>query len=329
MAIRALFGISAMLTGYLFDLAVGDPVWFPHMVRLMGGAIRLTEGLIRPLCKNRPGPLLLGGTLMAALIGLGSYLGAAALIKAAEGLHALLGFGVMAFLAYQSLATRDLIKEGRAVAQWLEQGDLEGARRQVGRIVGRDTAALDEAGVVRATVETLAENLSDGIGAPMFYGFMLGVPGAVFYKAVNTLDSMVGYKNSRYLYFGRASARLDDVLNFLPARLSALCLVAVCPIMGLSAGRALHILRRDGGNHTSPNSGRTEAAMAGALGIELGGGSAYEGLWVDKPTLGDALYPPGVEHIHVACTLVWLSSLLMAGMGALAFLVLEGWVRGL
>lgn len=325
----ALFGISAMLTGYLIDLVVGDPLWFPHMVRLMGAGIKLTEGIIRPLCKNKPAALILGGGLMAAAVTLGSLLFSMWIIKAAWGISALLGFFAMAFFAHQCLATKDLIKEGRAVAKALERQDLEAARLQVGRIVGRDTTALDEAGVVRATVETLAENLADGIGAPMLYGLVFGVPAAVFYKAVNTLDSMVGYKNDRYLYFGRASARLDDVVGYLPSRLSALFMIAVCPLMGLSPGEALRIWRRDGRNHTSPNSGQTEAAMAGALGLRLGGGSYYGGKWVDKPYLGDNLNPPAVEHIHAACTLVYLSSLLMAAIGAIIFIILRGRVTSL
>ena len=324
-----LWNLAAVCTGYLLDLIVGDPNGFPHMVRGVGLLVRGGERLLRPLCGDRPGALLVGGGVLAAMVTLSSLGLSVALIWGAWRVNLWLGFLVASLLAHQTLATKNLSQEGRAVAEKLEEDDLPGARARLGRIVGRDTAELNEAAIVKATVETLSENLSDGVVAPLLYGLFLGVPAAVFYKAVNTLDSMVGYKSDKYLYFGRASARLDDLMNLIPSRLSALLIVLICPIIGLSSGAAYIIWRRDCRKHPSPNSGQPEAAAAGALGIQLGGGSSYGGRWVDKPTLGDDLDPPEAAHIRVADTLLWGCSLAMTCLGGTVVVILSEVVKRL
>ena len=224
------------------------------------------------------------------------------------------GFAVAVFLAWTCLAARSLHGESRLVAEALARGDIGEARRYLSYIVGRDTADLDEPEIWRATVETVAENTSDGVIAPLFY-LMLGGPVlALAYKAVNTLDSMVGYKNDRYLLFGWASARCDDLANWLPARLTGLLMVLAAPFTGLSLTGAWWIMVRDGRNHASPNSGIPEAAAAGALGVQLGGTNRYFGKPVAKPTIGDALKPLSREAYRGAVRLMYgAEGLLVAG----------------
>jgi adenosylcobinamide-phosphate synthase len=202
-----------------------------------------------------------------------------------------MGFVVAVILSWSCLAARSLHRESRLVADALVRGDLVEARRYLSNIVGRDTAELDEAEVWRATVETVAENTSDGVIAPLFYLCIGGPVLAIAYKAVNTLDSMVGYRNERYKSLGWASARCDDLANFMPARLTGLLMVAAAPLFGFPPGNAWRIMCRDGRNHSSPNSGIPEAAVAGALGVRLGGASIYSGKRVEKPTIGDPLKP--------------------------------------
>jgi CobD/Cbib protein len=202
--------------------------------------------------------------------------------------HSGLRFVAEAWASYQILAACELRRQSLAVARAFSKGGLVAAREAVGLIVGRDTSVLDEQGVARAAVETVAENASDGVIAPLFYLMIGGAPLGMAYKAVNTLDSMVGYKNERYIDFGCASARLDDAVNWIPSRLSALFMIAVCPIVGLDARGAARIWRRDRRRHASPNAAQTESACAGALGLRLAGPAVYFGKLVEKPTIGDA-----------------------------------------
>jgi len=224
---------------------------------------------------------------------------------------------------WQALAMRGLRDESRNVYRALTGGTLEQGRAAVARIVGRDTAALSAGGVTKAAVETVAENFADGVAAPMFYMLLGGAPLALTYKAINTMDSMLGYKNQKYLYFGRAAARLDDVANYLPSRLAGLLWVAAAALTGSSARGAWKIWRRDRRNHASPNSAQTESACAGALGVQLAGPAYYFGEYYDKPTIGDALRPVEPKDILRADRMMYAESLLALVLGiALRLLVL-------
>ncbi len=242
-----------------------------------------------------------------------------ALLRAAKWLHPLLGHLTGIFLLYTTLAARDLTEHSKEVYDALRDNDLIQARQRVAMIVGRDTNRLDQAGVSRATVESVAENMVDGVTAPLFYGILAGPVGAMLYKAINTGDSMFGYKNEKYMEFGWASARLDDLANFIPARLTGLLVPVASFILGLNAKKSLEILIRDRKKHASPNSGHSEAAVAGALGIQLGGSSSYFGKTVAKPTLGDADEP--INHLHI-----WQAiriMLLTSALAALLFLAIR------
>jgi len=223
-------------------------------------------------------------------------------------LHPWLGEAVAVFFIYSSIAARDLVRHSSAVHAALAGGDLAKARQRVGLIVGRDTAELDEQGVTRAAVESVAESMVDGVTAPLFFAVLAGPMGAMLYRAVNTMDSLFGYKNERYRRFGTAAARLDDLANFLPARLSALLIPVAAFFLGLDARRSLIVLKRDRKNHASPNSGHSEAAMAGALGVRLGGPAVYSGRAVAKPFLGDALRPLEPQDILRSNRLMLLAS---------------------
>lgn len=315
--------LIVFLAAYLLDALLGDPAWLPHPVVAMGRAITGLEHLLRRLFSSTNTGLLAAGCVLAALLPLGSFCIAAGALLLAGRVHPLLALALNAFWGGQCLAVRDLRKEAMAVYACLKQNDLPAARKAVGRIVGRDTAALTTEGVTKAAVETVAENFSDGVFAPMFYLAIGGAPLALAYKAVNTMDSMVGYKNDRYLYFGRAAAHLDDAANWLPARLSGLLLILAAPLCGLSGKEAFRIWRRDRRNHASPNSAQTEAACAGALQVQLAGDAYYSGKLVHKPTLGDPLRPVEAEDIPRACRLMTTGSLL--GLILLAGL-LEVWL---
>lgn len=315
--------LIVFIAAYLLDALLGDPVWLPHPVVAMGRAISGLERLLRRLFPNTNSGLLAAGCVLAALLPVGSFCVAAGTLFLAGRVHPLLALALNAFWGGQCLAVRDLRKEAMAVYACLKQNDLPAARKAVGRIVGRDTAALTTEGVTKAAVETVAENFSDGVFAPMFHLAIGGAPLALAYKAVNTMDSMVGYKNDRYLYFGRAAAHLDDAANWLPARLSGLLLILAAPLCGLSGKEAFRIWRRDRRNHASPNSAQTEAACAGALRVQLAGDAYYFGKLVHKPTLGDPLRPVEAEDIPRACRLMTTGSLL--GLILLAGL-LEVWL---
>lgn len=302
--------LLAPVAGYLLDLLVGDPAWFYHPVRLIGGLIQRMEPPLRRMFPKTPAGERAGGVALALTVPLTTWLAAAVLCRVT------LRAGVWGLTLCEAifscwlLATRSLRDESMAVHRCLERGDLPAARAAVARIVGRDVESLDEAGVTRAAVETVAENASDGVVAPLVFLMLGGSPLGWLYKAVNTLDSMVGYKNQRYRHFGSASARLDDVLNYLPSRFAALCMIAASAFTGFRAGEALRIWRRDRRNHTSPNSAQTESACAGALGIQLGGDAVYFGETHHKPTIGDADRPAEPQDIARANRLTLVSSIL-------------------
>ncbi|MGQ9919969.1 MAG: adenosylcobinamide-phosphate synthase CbiB [Desulfobacca sp.] len=304
---------------YALDLVLGDPPSWPHPVRGLGRLITLWEG---PLRRRITSPRLAGVALATGCVLLAAGC-AALLIRLAGAISPWLGWLMSVVLLYGAIAVRDLADHAWAVYRPLQGGDLPGARRALANIVGRETAALDEAGIIRATVETIAENMVDGIISPLFYAALGGAPLAWAFKAVSTLDSMVGYKTPRYQEFGWAGAKLDDLANWLPARLSGFFFVLGAALTGVDSRRAWQIFRRDGRRHASPNAGWPEAAMSGALGLRLGGPNVYQGVLVEKPWIGDALREPELADIPRAIRLLQAVSILAVVSFTLLSLILK------
>lgn len=289
--------LLAMCCGFVLDLLFADPEWIIHPVVIMGRCISALEYWLRMIFPKTPRGERIGGAVLAVLLPTGTLLITGGACFVAAKIHPGLEFALQTLWSWQVLAMRGLHREGQNVYRCLTTQGLPQARQAVSRIVGRDTQALSREGVVKAAVETIAENFSDGVFAPMLYFCIGGAPLALTYKAVNTMDSMIGYKNETYRYFGTAAAKLDDAANFLPSRLSALLWIASSALCGFDGGRAWRMWRRDARNHASPNSAQTESACAGALGIQLAGPSYYFGEYYDKPTIGDALRSPEPEDI--------------------------------
>ncbi len=294
-----------ILIAILLDQLLGDPRWLPHPVRIIGAACtrmeKITRAMLPPFAAG-----ICSVILVLALTGATTW----GLLAGATLLHPWLGNAASILLLYTTIAARDLTRHSTEVYTALQNGNLTEARQRVGMIVGRDTANLDEAEVARAAVESVAESMVDGVTAPLFFALLGGPVAAMLYKAINTMDSMFGYKNAHYLKFGWAAARLDDLANFVPARLTALMIpAAACPL-GLNPKRSLLTLLRDRLAHASPNSGHTEAAVAGALGVQLGGANSYFGTVLKKPTIGDATRPLEPRDILRANSLMLLSSAL-------------------
>ena len=281
----------AAFLGFLLDLWLADPGWMPHPVVLMGKCITRLEEVLRRRLPATPKGERAAGCVLAVVLPVGTLVLTGAICLLAGRIHPLLGLAVQTFWCWQALAVKGLAEESKNVYRQLAAEDLPGARRAVARIVGRDTQALTEEGVTKAAVETVAENFSDGVVAPLFYMMIGGAPLALCYKAVNTMDSMIGYKNQRYLQFGRAAAKLDDAANYLPSRLAAVFWIAAAGLTGQDVPNAWRIWRRDRRNHASPNSAQTESACAGALGVQLAGPAYYFGEYYNKPTIGDAKRP--------------------------------------
>lgn len=284
------YHMIAFVCGFVLDLVFGDPHALPHPIRLIGTLIAGLEKKLLKLQMRDEKKEFYKGILLVALVLFSTGAVAALVLVVAYWLHPAAGIVVESVMTYQILATKCLKDESMKVYQSLNEQGLEAGRVAVSMIVGRDTNVLDETGVVKAAVETVAENTSDGVIAPMLYAALGGPVLGFVYKAVNTMDSMVGYKNDKYLYFGRAAAKLDDVVNFIPARISAYLMIAAAYIGGktFDGKRAYHIYKRDRRNHASPNSAQTESVCAGALGIQLAGDASYFGKVVKKPYIGDA-----------------------------------------
>lgn len=280
---------TAVLCGFLLDCLLGDPEKMPHPVIWMGKAISRLEKWLRRHLPQTPKGERTGGRILAFTLPVGTLLISGGLCWLFWWIHPLLGLALQILWCWQALAMRCLAKESRNVYRCLKTDGLEAGRNAVARIVGRDTAQLSEQGVIKATVETVAENFSDGVLAPLLYMLIGGAPLALAYKAINTMDSMVGYKNDKYLHFGRAAAKLDDVANYIPSRISALLWIVASPLAGGSLKNAWKIWRRDRRNHASPNSAQTESACAGSLGIQLAGPASYFGKRLEKPYIGDAV----------------------------------------
>lgn len=302
--------LAALLTGYVLDLIFGDPRQIYHPIRIIGNLIAVLEKGIRKVFPKTSRGELAGGTVLVVLVVLICTAVPAALLGLAAWIHPVVYWLLASFWCWQILATKSLKTESMKVYAPLKEGDLPAARRAVAMIVGRDTERLTVEGVAKAAVETVAENTSDGIVAPLIFLALGGPALGFFYKAVNTMDSMVGYKNERYLYFGRTAARLDDVLNFLPSRISAWLMILAAAFLGMDGKNAKRIYLRDRRNHASPNSAQTEAVMAGALRVQLAGDAWYFGELYKKPTIGDPFRAVEPEDIVRANRLMYLTSAL-------------------
>lgn len=302
---------------FLLDLILGDPYFLPHPIRWMGRAITALE----PHFRNLGTRLSISGALFAAFLILGTWVLTFVIVKTAWSIHPVLKVFIEIVLIYYCISVRSLEKAAMDVYRALKQNRLDHAKEKVSLIVGRDVDKLTKNGVARATVETVAENLVDGVISPLFFAAIGGAPLAMAYKMVNTLDSMVGYKNEKYMHFGKASARIDDVANFVPARVSVPIIAFAAQVILRNGSSSIETGIREGANHASPNSGYPEAAFAGALGIELAGPVYYRGRLFQWPYIGAGLGEVKTEHIKKACDLMMLSSLfwLFALCGGMVF----------
>lgn len=286
-----------ILAAVILDLIIGDPAWLPHPVCWIGRAITRGESGIRKLAQSRRG-LKAGGIILTALVVAGTYIFFWGVLWGAYHINVYLGITLSIVVMSQSLAINSLYKHAVNVVIPLNNGDLPQARKSLAMIVGRDTGQLDEKQIIRAVVETVAENTVDGIIAPLFYGFLGGPPLAMAYKAINTLDSMIGYKNEKYLYLGWAGARLDDLANYIPARITGLLYLITAPFTSGGFKSVLNHMLVYAPRHPSPNSGIPEAAVAGALQIQLGGNNYYGGILSERARIGEANRPLVKKHIY-------------------------------
>jgi adenosylcobinamide-phosphate synthase len=308
---------------YLLDQIAGDPEWFPHPVRLIGAGISHGESALRRPGQTNTVELASGAALTVAIVGSAYWL-TAAIIRCASRYSSPVGDAVEIVLAWTCLAARNLEQEAISVIDALDRNDVPLARKRLSRIVGRDTEALDAQEISRAVIETVAESASDGIMAPLFYLALGGVPLAMAYKAVNTLDSMIGHTDKRYFFFGKAAARLDDVANFLPARITAFTIVAASRLISQSdAKSAWQTWQRDGAKHKSPNAGQPESAMSGALQVALGGDNTYAGELIPAQRMGHEFPSPTAEKSDQGLRLVSAASLIGLGFGVLLLTVVR------
>ncbi|MGL5699261.1 MAG: adenosylcobinamide-phosphate synthase CbiB [Kluyvera sp.] len=308
---------------WLLDVLIGDPPNWPHPVRWIGNLINAVQRVVRRLCRTERALRIGGGVMWLVVVGI-TYGVTWGVLALAARIHPWLGWGVNAWLIFTVLAGRCLAQSAQEVEKPLRAGDLAESRIKLSWIVGRDTSQLQPAQINRAVVETVAENTVDGIIAPLFFLLLGGAPLAMAYKAVNTLDSMVGYKHQKYRAIGMVSARLDDAANFIPARLSWLFISAAAVLCRLDGRRALRIGWRDRYNHSSPNCAWSEASVAGALGIRLGGPNDYFGQRVDKPWIGDARRDIAIDDISRTIRLMWVASTL----ALLLFMAVRFWLVG-
>lgn len=306
-----LISLATCITGFLLDFIFGDPVWLYHPVRVIGNFISFGEKTLRKIFRKTPGGELAAGAVLWFLTAGLSFLIPFAVLAGAQMLHPVLRFLIESFWCYQILAARCLVNESGKVYDRLKENDLPGARKAVSMIVGRDTENLTVEGVTKAAVETVAENTSDGVTAPLLFLILGGAPLGFLYKAVNTMDSMLGYKNEKYLYFGRFPARMDDVFNYIPSRITALFMIAAAFLTGMDGKNAWKIYLRDRRKHASPNAAQTEAVCAGALRVRLAGDAVYFGRLYKKEYLGDSLRPIEAEDIRRAGRLMYVTAVLM------------------
>ncbi len=302
----------AILAGFILDFFLGDPPSFPHPVRLIGKLISYLDEKLRH-GENDERDLKTGALAAGITVSVSTLVPLLLLILSARYLPYLYFF-LCTLMCWQLISARQLQREADKVKKCLFEEDIEGARKAVSMIVGRDTEKLDEKGITRAAVETVAESTSDGVAAPLFWMMLFGPVGGFFYKSVNTLDSMIGYKNDKYIFFGRAAAKLDDAVNFIPSRLAAALMIAASALLRLDAKNALRIFRQDRLKHASPNSAQTESVCAGALDLQLLGPATYGGILHDKPFIGDPIKEIEPKDIERACNLMYATSALMLAL---------------
>lgn len=313
--------LGAIVAGFILDLIFGDPHWLPHPICLIGNLIGFLEKNLRRLLAPGKTALLLGGALMVVIVISLSFVVPYAVLMLAEKVNPWLRFALETIMFYQIFATKCLRDESMKVYTALHNNDLEDARIKLSWIVGRDTKELTTEEVTKGAVETVAENTADGIIAPMFYMFIGGAPLAFLYKGINTMDSMVGYKNDKFLYFGRCAAKLDDVANFIPARITGILMILASYFLNMNAAGAWKIFWRDRYNHLSPNSAMTESVTAGALNIQLGGDHYYFGKLVHKDTIGDNIRPVVAEDIVAVNNLLYMTAVISLLLFSLVYLV--------
>lgn len=314
-----LYSLIAVCIGYLLDLAIGDPQGFPHPIRLIGHLINKTEVLLRKVFPKTNNGELIAGVFMVIVVMAISAIIPFIVLFLLYGFNIYLAIIVEAIMCYYIFATRALKDESMIVHKYLKDNDVEGARQAVSMIVGRDTKSLDEKGISKATIETIAENASDGVIAPIIFVIIGGAPLGFLYKSINTMDSMIGYKNEKYLYLGRVAAILDDIVNYIPARISAYIMIFSTLFTKFNFKNSYRIYKRDKFNHASPNSAHTEAVMAGALDIQLAGDAYYFGKVVKKKTIGDDIREVTYKDISNANILMYTSSL----VSIIIFLVIK------
>lgn len=299
--------MKELTIGYLLDLIIGDPQNPIHPIRLIGSLCKRLENIFRGTLKNS---LKIAGLLTWVFSVLIVYLVSCFIVKISFNVNYVVGIVVSGIMIYFAISAKALKVEGLKVIKFLLKDDIEGARKQLSYIVGRDTKSLDKEGILRAVVETIAENMSDGVVAPIFYAGLFGAPFAFVYKAVNTMDSMFGYKNDKYKDFGYFPAKLDDVFNYIPARLTGYLIILASFILKLDYKNSYKIYCRDKNNHSSPNSAHPEAAVAGALGLRLGGANYYFGKLVEKPTIGDEIKKIDIDDVNKTNNILFLVSFL-------------------
>jgi len=315
MAELLIYQTSAIIIGFIIDFFVGDPHSIPHPVVAIGKLISFLDKKLRMGGGDKRD--ILRGTWTVLIVVIVSTAVPSAILFVMWKFHPAAYLAVSSIMCAQIIAARELVRECDVVEKAVEKGDIEEARKAVSYVVGRDTEALDKEDICRAAVETIAENGSDGVIAPLFWMFLFGAPGGFFYKAVNTMDSMLGYKNDKYLYFGRAAAKTDDVVNFIPSRISALLMIAACPLCHLDGRNAWRIFRRDRFKHTSPNAAQTESVFAGALNVRLNGSAFYGGILHEKEYLGDDARPIESTDIKRSGYLMYTASSMMLIIGVL------------
>lgn len=315
MADLLIYQTYAIVIGFIIDFFVGDPHAIPHPVVAIGKLISFLDRKLRIGDSDKRD--ILWGVWTVLIVSAVSIAVPSFILWVMWKIHPVAYLAVNSIMCAQIVAARELVRECSAVEKALEKGDVEGAREAVSYVVGRDTEALDKEGICRAAVETIAENGSDGVIAPLFWMFLFGAVGGFFYKAVNTMDSMLGYKNEKYLYFGRATAKTDDFVNFIPSRISALLMIASCPLCHLDGKNALRIFRRDRFKHKSPNAAQTESVFAGALNVRLNGPAFYGGVLHEKEYLGDDTRPIAPADIKKSGHLMYTASFMMLIIGVL------------
>ena len=318
---RYILPVLPLMIGFLLDAVLGDPYTMPHPVRLIGNMISACEKAVR---KAMPQNLRFGGTLLAIAVSISSFVASLMIVLIVYMISPVLGAIVEGILCYYLIAAKCLKDESMKVYRAIAQNDTEGARKAVSMIVGRDTERLDEKGIIKAAVETVAENTSDGVTAPVMFIALGGAPLGFFYKAVNTMDSMIGYKNEKYADIGRTAAKLDDVLNFIPSRLTALAMTAAAFILGYDGKCSYRIWKRDRRNHASPNSAQTESACAGALGVQLAGDAYYFGELHKKPYIGDKQREIENEDIVRADRLMYGSAIMITALSVILRSIIIG-----